>query len=652
MSCGFLRDRHSSNTYCRSVRCEAIPSEGIVLRRDWFSRPVPVTHFSALLDLHMGARRYTGDYLAQAVGNPTPCANGIIRQWRNGVAVPRSGGATPLLQKVELFLQCPESYFASALRLAKPPSRIVQDSVSSGLRWIVRWHLPNDFNNRTPEQRQEIWNWLEANVLGHTTEYAKYIGKRTTRGYYVVFPMLDRLLGGRRPRGKVISNSRTINAVGSYDTVAASPSLAAEMAHLLNFRTAVLPPLGYRRVGRILPVTSRGIVNCYGSLFGALASAPSSEAQGLGVPLEKLTFGLLVFPAVWDWYLAWRQKRRGFFTRSEPGFLYWGKTDLRRPTGWLRQHQALASAIEPIKGLVSASDVRKAKGDWASACDRAFAHVCDRIPELTRAARKHHDQFIPILTVLSSTKPLTEYRKIATEVIRHMPDRRREPHERAVALRAYLMLRFAIHLGFRQRTLRELLLCEKGAQPRADTKLYTQRRGELRWSSSQNGWEVFCPPSAFKNESSSYFRGRPFQLLLPDFEGLYDWIDQYIKRDRPFLLSGYKTTEVFFVNCLRYRGESAELRETHFNRLWNDMIRKYGIYNPYTKRGAIPGLLPHGPHSVRDVIATHVLKETGSYEVAGFAIQDCVKAVRDNYTTFLPHEKAARAAEIMNRAWQ
>lgn len=36
------------------------------------------------------------------------------------------------------------------------------------------------------------------------------------------------------------------------------------------------------------------------------------------------------------------------------------------------------------------------------------------------------------------------------------------------------------------------------------------------------------------------------------------------------------------------------------------MIQRYGIYNPYTRRGAIEGLLPHGPHNVRDVLASEI----------------------------------------------
>ena len=43
------------------------------------------------------------------------------------------------------------------------------------------------------------------------------------------------------------------------------------------------------------------------------------------------------------------------------------------------------------------------------------------------------------------------------------------------------------------------------------------------------------------------------------------------------------------------------------------------IYSPYTERGAIKGLLPYGPHNVRDVLATRILKVTGSYEQARYA---------------------------------
>lgn len=38
-------------------------------------------------------------------------------------------------------------------------------------------------------------------------------------------------------------------------------------------------------------------------MFGALAATPTGSVHGFGAPLESLTFGLLVFPIVWDWYI-------------------------------------------------------------------------------------------------------------------------------------------------------------------------------------------------------------------------------------------------------------------------------------------------------------------------------------------------------------
>ena len=91
--------------------------------------------------------------------------------------------------------------------------------------------------------------------------------------------------------------------------------------------------------------------------------------------------------------------------------------------------------------------------------------------------------------------------------------------------------------------------------------------------------------------------------------------------------------------------------QTTFYEAWRWIIQRYGIFNPYTGRGAIPGLLPHGPHNVRDVLATHILKQTGSYEQASYAIQDTPDMVQQHYGRFLPQDKAAIAAQVLNRVW-
>ncbi len=76
------------------------------------------------------------------------------------------------------------------------------------------------------------------------------------------------------------------------------------------------------------------------------------------------------------------------------------------------------------------------------------------------------------------------------------------------------------------------------------------------------------------------------------------------------------------------------------------------VLYPSRKRGAIRGLLPHGPHNVRDVLATHILKQTGSFEQASYAIQDAPDIVAKHYGRFLPENKSALAADILNRVWR
>src|SRR3546814_9689940 len=105
----------------------------------------------------------------------------------------------------------------------------------------------------------------------------------------------------------------------------------------------------------------------------------------------------------------------------------------------------------------------------------------------------------------------------------------------------------------------------------------------------------------------------------------------------------------FCVKTVKTKSRDASYNQTSFYEAWRLVIQRYGIRNPYTGRGAIEGLLPHGPHNVRDVLATHILKQTGSYEQASYAIQDTPATVAEHYGRFLPQDKAALAAQLLNR---
>ena len=163
---------------------------------------------------------------------------------------------------------------------------------------------------------------------------------------------------------------------------------------------------------------------------------------------------------------------------------------------------------------------------------------------------------------------------------------------------------------------------------------------------------MFVPACAFKNSTSSFFGNKPFRLVLPDLGGLYRYIESYISGQRALLLNGAPDPSTFLVKTVKVTSRDAAYNQNTFYEAWRLITQRYGIQNPYTGRGAIKGLLPHGPHNVRDVLATHILKQTGSYEQASYAIQDTPETVAKHYGRFLPHDKAALAAVILNRVWE
>lgn len=324
----------------------------------------------------------------------------------------------------------------------------------------------------------------------------------------------------------------------------------------------------------------------------------------------------------------------------------------RKDTGWIRQTPHLAEALSPISDLVSEADIFLAREDWNACCDRVHSFASARAKEIEHVSRVHRDPFEPILPILEADSPLGEYRKITEEILRYMPDERRYPIAASETIRSFLMLRIGLHSGLRQKNLRQLLICGRDETPLSERRLTDLRRGQLRWNNRSSGWELFIPSAAFKNANSSYFGSRPFQLMLPDFGGLYDAIEAYARRHRSRLLRHASDPGTFFVKTVKTTSSDAAYNQMTFYEAWRLAIQRYGIHNPYTGRGAIEGLLPHGPHNVRDVLATHILKKTGSYEQASYAIQDTPDMVAKHYGRFLPQDKAALAAQVLNKVWE
>jgi hypothetical protein len=608
--------------------------------------------FADSLTLHIRRHGDSRHHLCRAVSSEDAVLDHHnLRKWCMGESSPQHLQSFHILKRIERRYRLPTGYFMEKLPHLGRASRghEVGDVGAAEMRRLA-WHLPDDFNARSPAEQDEILAWVKRVIINGSTDYRRYQAAALKQRYGLRFKALAP--STRIDLDDVPPQDDDVAVEIAQGIVAAPETLEREMADLLRFKTSTLTAFGQQRNGVWNKETAAQKVEHLGLMFGALAASPKSGVRGAGAVREYLSLALLVFPSVWDWYLQWREQRRGFFTNWEVDMLSVGLALVRQETGWLRQTPQIADHLHPVPGLVTAADIAGARGNWDRACDIMFKHGRNRAKEIQRVARVHRDPFEPILPILEAESPVSEYRKITEEILRLMPDERLYPRPAAEAVRSFLMLRFGLHLGLRQRNLRELLVCPPGHLPSSERYLEDVRRGELRWNTKENGWEVFIPSIAFKNANSSFFGAKPFRLLLPDLGRLYEMIDVYLGRHRERLLGPAADPRTFFVKTAKYNSASAEYDQTTFYEAWRLTVQRYGIYNPYTKRGAIPGLLPHGPHNVRDVLATHILKKTGSYEQASYAIQDTAEMVAKHYGRFLPQDKAAIAAKVLNLAWE
>lgn len=637
------RSRTVGTSIVRRARCRPDIAEFPEPRSSAWEDPAT---FSEALRLHMFRHGDGPRQLRNAIVAPGDSLDWTaIRAWKQGRKEPRSAASYELLGRIEDRYRLPRGYFKAKLA---HPSRATTCLALPGVKPSERrrliWHLPDDFDRRTSSEQAEILEWVRRVIISGSTEYRRFQALAIRDRYALRFRGVD--------EPEAIGSDEDVEAdpdlVGSLKP---PPRLQQEMSSLVQFKTSTLAAAGYQRSGVWGSETASQKIEHLGLLFGAMAASPAGRVKGLGIAAEKLTFGMLVFPAVWDWYLRWREARRGFYTKWEVDMLRLAIALARKDVGWLRQSPDYGSRIVEIPGLISKHDAQLAVADWDDVCDRLYLHGLARAKEIDRVARVHRDPFEPILPILESDSPLGAYRSITDEILVRMPDARRYPRCAAEAVRSFLMLRIGLHLGVRQKNMRQLLFKRKGLDSTPERTLETQRRGELRWSERDGGWEVLIPATAFKNARSSYFSQKPFRILLPNLARLYEFIDAYLDRHRAKLLGSASDPGTFFVKTVKSSSASAAYDQTTFYEAWRLIIQRYGIYNPYTGRGAVKGLLPHGPHNLRDVLATHILKRTGSYEQASYAIQDTPETVANHYGRFLPQDKAALAAKVLNQVW-
>ncbi|WP_375714144.1 hypothetical protein [Rhizobium sullae] len=282
-----------------------------------------------------------------------------LLSWIQGERVPRSVASFDILRRIEQRYRLSEGYFKAKLpHEARSLYGHDLGDISPAERRRISLHLPDDFSSLPFTKREEILDWVRRVIISGSTEYRRYQAAASKQRYAIRFPGVTYGGGPLSPRSLVSAAGAHQNIAEELDdpdllsgVVDAPPRLAMEMADLIRFKTSTLTAIGLQRNGVWGEETASQKIEHLGLMFGALVASPSGNVKGRGVPLSQLSFGLLVFPGVWDWYLQWREQRRGFYTKWEEDMLMVAQALTRAEVGWIRQHPELLRNVRPIDGL-------------------------------------------------------------------------------------------------------------------------------------------------------------------------------------------------------------------------------------------------------------------------------------------------------------
>ena len=567
------------------------------------------------LRMKSGLSRYAMSKAITSDGKKTD--NKLVDNWISDKKIPDIT-MNLRLEKLASVLGVDFSYLIEPLPLHRSKTSSKKIDLPRSIRRRVSQHLPKDFETLSVLEKEEILLWVSENILSTPKEILDDGDvKPGITGTDIAFYVLSRDVDTRAPTS--------------------SNDFISELDEVQKFKTVKLLPYGKQRNTSWNPVTAERADYHVRAFVGSI--------HAMGMPGERATICLCLFPKIIDMFIDWKVSRRNGYTLNINHPLEIFESLLHSKTGFICQSPHLRDHVRPIPGFISSDEASRVTSDeegaWTEACERARAHIRLRIKEVKKVAEKGRDPFESILPALTSENPVQVYNKIIDE-IRHRTPGRRYAKSRAEAMRSLMMIRIGLLTGLRSKNLRELLFTQ-GKQQRSWKELKRLKRGELSFDGDT--LNVRIPRAAFKNSTSRAVEDEN-TIVIPDHDQMYREMEEYLGQ-REVLLAGHDDPGTFFIKTVSSRSSSAEYTQIGYYDAFRATITTYGIHNPYTGQGAIEGLRPHGPHSVRHILATTMVKLTGGFSEAASLLMDTEEMVRDNYARFLPGERHARAQGIL-----
>lgn len=417
--------------------------------------------------------------------------------------------------------------------------------------------------------------------------------------------------------------------------------LKAEFVALSEYKTAPSGLSNKKRRGKWAKETVTFARIQLESFFGFLclpADHSDPELRGLGLPVESLTLAWLAVQDAVEKYLDFCCLRAGAHNTGTETFINMWTSTLQPDGGWLWLHPELLERLpEPLQQKVDAG------GGWQAYCRSVVLELKDSLASLKRNGqiKQTREPMWAIGPILDHAEPLSLI-DAALRLTRQELEARGRPNEMvgrnlAVGWRDYVCFSIMARLGLREKHWGLFTY-------------YADGSGHLRHDPT-DGWQLLIPHVDFKNfRNQKIFTSHSregvlcltFSALKP-LQPLIPVLELYIKEVRP-IIAGEGNFLFPTFNGTAMSGHSLYAQFATWTRKY---LSQYSF-----KPTAIKGVLPFGPHAMRDILATHFIKTTRDISLAANILLDSEEMVRKHYARFLPKDRMESAMAKLAGAFE
>lgn len=524
-----------------------------------------------------------------------------LRTWLRKDCRPRRDDTMDQLARVEKVLNLPQGTLLNHTDgVQRYMTAVPKDFGLSRAVWgTVRSHLPDDFDARSPVEQAEIVTWVMETIWKAPRDEDDAGGMRD--------PYRCRF---KPPAGRSTPDAR----------FQAPAPLQAEYDALLAFKTSHPAPLGKQRGAAWREGTVAARTAFFSIFFGAVREVDPDMPPDMMSFLNGCDEGLV------RRVIEYIVERRGHPTTTIEGMIHALIALFNCEDGFVVQH----------RHLMAPRYSRLPEGqDFEALCQETITMLYRELDAWKDRITAGRSSFAAVDPVLRDDTPLDVYHTIVEHIDARTPSRAVQEMEWARCQRRAMLLHFLEILPLRRKDATAMLFQAEDVEPPSYAALTRMRAGILYFRKGL--WRFRQPEAVFKNHGSPAISN--VDVPLVNWREFYDRIDRYLAA-RTILLNGGPDFGQFIVKDNTQSASSPEvpLGPSELSDIFVDVIRKYGIHNPYTGSGAIVGLRVHRPQSVRHVVATHLAKVVG-YHAAAARLFDTEEMVRAAYADYTAGEK-------------